>query len=134
MSVTIQTDKSCLKTTAILHGDLDHHTAKYIRSKIDAAIRENNTQKLIIDFANVSFMDSSGIGLVMGRYKIMKELSGEVVIANPPAYIRKVMQLAGLNKLCPIITTYHADKPSATDDQKNITEEQDHETENSQRA
>ena len=41
-------------------------------------------------------MDSSGIGLVMGRYKIMNEISGEVLIANPPAYIRKVMQLAGL--------------------------------------
>lgn len=105
MSVKILTDKACRKITAMIYGDIDHHTAKYLRSDIDAAIHENNAQKLIIDFSNVTFMDSSGIGLVMGRYKIMNELSGEVLIANPPAYIRKVMQLAGLNKLCRIITT-----------------------------
>ena len=112
MSVKILTEKSCRKITAILYGDLDHHTAKYIRSDIDSAIHENNPKKLIIDFSNVTFMDSSGIGLVMGRYKIMNEMSGEVLIANPPTYIRKVMQLAGLHKLCPIITFSSEDKPA----------------------
>lgn len=111
MNVKIQTDKNSRKITASIYGDLDHHTAKYIRSGIDSAIHENNPKKLIIDFSNVTFMDSSGIGLIMGRYKIMNEISGEVLIANPPAYIRKVMQLAGLHKLCPIINTISEDKP-----------------------
>ena len=104
MNVKIQTDKNSRKITASIYGDLDHHTAKYIRSGIDSAIHENNPKKLIIDFSNVTFMDSSGIGLVMGRYKIMNEISGEVLIANPPAYIRKVMQLAGLHRLSRIIS------------------------------
>ncbi|MDE6148898.1 MAG: anti-sigma factor antagonist [Ruminococcus sp.] len=110
MNVKILTDKNCRKITALIYGDLDHHTAKHIRSDIDSAIHENNPKRLIIDFSNVTFMDSSGIGLVMGRYKIMNEMSGEVLIANPPTYIRKVIQLAGLHKLCPIVTNSE-DKP-----------------------
>ena len=99
MSVTIQTDKSCLKTTAILHGDLDHHTAKYIRSKIDAAIRENNTQKLIIDFANVSFMDSSGIGLLMGRYRKIQDIGGSVYVSNVGYTMQRIFRMSGLYKI-----------------------------------
>ena len=49
-------------------------------------------------------MDSSGIGLVMGRYKIMSEMDGEVIVASPPAYIRKVLQLAGIHRLTKIVT------------------------------
>ena len=49
-------------------------------------------------------MDSSGIGLVMGRYKIINEMDGEVLVASPPTYIRKVLQLAGIHRLTKIIT------------------------------
>ena len=49
-------------------------------------------------------MDSSGIGLVMGRYRIMSEMGGEVIVASPPAYIRKVLQLAGMHRLTKIVT------------------------------
>lgn len=103
MDVKIIADKKHRQITAQIMGELDHHTAKYIRGDIDIAIKENNPQRLIIDFSNVTFMDSSGIGLVMGRYKIMSELSGTVMIANPPPYIRRVMQLSGIDKLCRII-------------------------------
>lgn len=94
------------KLTAVIYGDIDHHTAKFIRGEIDAAIREHNPETLILDFKYVTFMDSSGIGLVMGRYKIMNELGGEVLTANPAPYIRKVMQLAGLHRLSRIISSY----------------------------
>lgn len=103
MDVKITSDKENRKIIAKISGDIDHHTSKYIRNEIDCAIREGNPQTLILDFSGVSFMDSSGIGLVMGRYKIMSELSGEIIIANTPTYIRKVMQLAGINKLCRIV-------------------------------
>lgn len=94
------------KLTAVIYGDIDHHTAKFIRGEIDAAISEHNPETLILDFKYVTFMDSSGIGLVMGRYKIMNELGGEVLTANPAPYIRKVMQLAGLHRLSRIISSY----------------------------
>lgn len=123
MGVNISIDRENRKITAKITGDLDHHMAKYIRGDIDASIRETNSKTLILDFSAVTFMDSSGIGLVMGRYKIMTELSGEVLIANTPPYIRKVMQLAGLNKLCRIITlTGDENNKSNTDKNKDDTE------------
>ncbi len=104
MDVKIFPDVETQTITALIYGDIDHHTSKYIRGEIDSAIKKHHPKKLIIDFANVTFMDSSGIGLLMGRYKQMSEISGEVKAANPPSYIRKVMQLSGIHKLCPIIT------------------------------
>ena len=83
MPVTITAGGSSL--TASLIGDIDHHTAKGMRERIDAAI-----------------MDSSGIGLVMGRYRLMEELGGKVVIDNAPTTIRKVMRLSGIDKLATI--------------------------------
>ena len=87
---------------AYISGEVDQHTATSIRSEIDANINTVNPEKVILDFSDVSFMDSSGIGLVMGRYKIMQGLGGIVEIQNPPANIKKVMLLAGLNKIAKI--------------------------------
>ena len=90
--------------TASLRGDIDHHTASLMRSEIDRAVKTAPVSLLILDFSRVTFMDSSGIGLVMGRYKLMNELGGEVAIADPPAYISKVMRLSGLDRLCRIVS------------------------------
>ena len=59
--------------TARLSGELDHHTAREMRSAIDSAIELNMPTLLILDFGGISFMDSSGIGLVMGRYRILSK-------------------------------------------------------------
>ena len=105
MGVKITKDLENRKITAEIFGDLDHHTSKYIRSDIDIAINEFNPKELILDFSSVTFMDSSGIGLIMGRYKLMNEKGGIVFIANTPLYIKKVITLSGMDKLCKIITT-----------------------------
>lgn len=90
---------------AYISGEVDHHTAKAIRSEIDSNIEKVIPEKVILDFSGVTFMDSSGIGLVMGRYKIMKEKGGVVAIQNPPSHIKKVMFLAGLDKIASINNT-----------------------------
>ena len=59
---------------AYISGELDHHTAKSIRAVIDAGIESKKPQKVFLDFSGVAFMDSSGIGLVMGRYKVMQNI------------------------------------------------------------
>ena len=82
-----------------LDGEIDHHSASLIRVSIDDAIIHKKPSVLVLDFGNVTFMDSSGIGLVMGRYKLMKNLSGEVIIENAPRTIKKVMRMAGIEKL-----------------------------------
>ena len=71
MSVKIINDEN--KLTAVLSGEIDHHIAKELRRDIDFAVREFQPEELVLDFAEVGFMDSSGIGLVMGRYKLMKK-------------------------------------------------------------
>lgn len=90
--------------TALLSGDIDHHTASALRAEIDHAVRNTPISLLMLDFSGVSFMDSSGIGLVMGRYKLINELGGECRIANPPSYIARVMKLSGIDRLCRIVS------------------------------
>ncbi len=85
-----------------LDGEIDHHSASLIRAGIDDAIIMRRPQMLILDFEGVSFMDSSAIGLVMGRYKLMKTHGGKIRVDNlsPSAY--KVMKLAGIERLAEI--------------------------------
>lgn len=103
MPVLLEVKENAL--VAYISGEVDHHTAKSIRSEIDSEIERINPEKVILDFSAVTFMDSSGIGLVMGRYKIMQTLGGTVAIQNPPEHIKKVMRLAGLDKIANIINT-----------------------------
>ncbi len=108
MSVKIMEEEN--RTIAVLSGEIDHHSAKELRSEIDYSLREKQPQELVLDFAGVGFMDSSGIGLVMGRYKLMQELNGKVVVKNPPPHIRKVMRLSGIDRLASIINIAEGDR------------------------
>lgn len=85
--------------TAFISGDIDHHSAREIREEIDTTAKRFHPDLLRLDFKDVTFMDSSGIGLVMGRYKLVRSLGGEVRIVNCSTHIKKVMKLAGLDKL-----------------------------------
>lgn len=85
--------------TAFIMGDIDHHSAKEIRETIDFALESSLPETLILDFKDVTFMDSSGIGLVMGRYKLMQSMNGQLRIQNVSSHMKKVMRLAGLDKL-----------------------------------
>lgn len=88
--------------TARILGDIDHHSAKAIRDDIDAAVFDHKPRLLYLDFKEVNFMDSSGIGLVMGRYKQMKLIDGEVRVINVSSQLKKVMRVAGLDRLAVI--------------------------------
>ncbi|MDR1674639.1 MAG: anti-sigma factor antagonist [Oscillospiraceae bacterium] len=88
--------------TVLLDGEIDHHASKTIREEIDTAIYETVPDELVLDFSIVSFMDSSGIGLVLGRYKVMHENGGSIVIEGATQPIVKVMKLSGVDKLARI--------------------------------
>ncbi len=88
--------------TATLEGEIDHHSSQYLRNRIDEAVEATHPKRLTMDFSQVSFMDSSGIGLVMGRFKLMKQLGGSVEVTGASGSIKRVMTLAGLDKLAPI--------------------------------
>ena len=85
--------------TARVRGEIDHHTAVTIRNGIDAAIFEKRPRRLIMDLSGVTFMDSSGLGLIMGRFTVMKELGGDVVVYNPSREIQSILTLAGLERV-----------------------------------
>ena len=80
-------------------GEINHHNAVFVRQEIDEKIQELRPQNLVLDLADAPFMDSSGLGLIMGRYQRMQELGGTLTVANPSAGHQKIFELAGLNKL-----------------------------------
>ena len=85
--------------TAGLYGEIDHHIAAKIRSEIDAKCENQRPKVLRLDFKAVSFMDSSGVGLVMGRQRCISLLGGRLEVVNIPKQINKVFSLSGLDKL-----------------------------------
>lgn len=85
--------------TAAISGDLDHHTAASIRESIDRMAESAMPQVLVLDFGGVSFMDSSGIGLIMGRYKLMDSMGGSVRVEHASPQLQKIIRLAGLSLL-----------------------------------
>ncbi len=88
--------------TACIMGEIDHHSAKEIREEIDSILESAKPATLVMDFRDVSFMDSSGIGLIMGRYKVMQSLQGRLRVVNVSSHMKKVMRLAGLDRLAVI--------------------------------
>ena len=90
-----------------LNNDLDHHIAVKIREKTDKLIERGYVKNIIFDFENASFMDSSGIGVIMGRYKQVIFSGGKVAVTNVGEGVDRIFHLSGLYK---IITKYQTVK------------------------
>lgn len=97
MELKLETDKRRL--TACLRGEIDHHAAGRLREEIDNAVTRGNIRELILDFSDITFMDSSGIGLILGRYKSMCARGGKLTVRGASPRQLQVMRLAGLEKL-----------------------------------
>ena len=83
--------------------EIDHHTTEKIRRRADYEINRLLPRKVIFDFNSVTFMDSAGIGFLIGRYKEAKVLGGETEIINVRPSIKKVLEMCGVSKLIPIV-------------------------------
>jgi stage II sporulation protein AA (anti-sigma F factor antagonist) len=82
-----------------VNEEIDHHTCKILRDKLDIAINLSKINKLVFDFTGVNFMDSSGIGMIMGRYKAIQKNSGIVAITGMKPTVKKIVKMAGLNRI-----------------------------------
>lgn len=91
---TVQFSTAGETLCAYLSGEIDHHTAQLLRRQIDAEIAGRMPETLIMDFGNVGFMDSSGVGLILGRAKQMQAFEGRLVVQSPPEQIQKMLKLA----------------------------------------
>ena len=81
------------------HGELDQSCAEKLRNDIDNAFFQNCSKNLVLDFADVSFMDSSGIGVIIGRYKRVKALGGKTMLIRPQPQVDKLLELSGIKKM-----------------------------------
>lgn len=82
-----------------LHGELDHHTSEEVREKIDQQYYNNNLVNMVLDLRDLRFMDSSGIGLIMGRYKNCKGSKGKIAVISTSPYINRMLKMSGLLKI-----------------------------------
>lgn len=105
---TLETPLKCLSEegvlTVFLEGDIDHHTAQSVRARIDTKMFIKRPSELILDLSGVHFMDSSGLGLILGRFTKASELGIGFKVANPNEQIRKILDLAGTERLIKIET------------------------------
>ena len=85
--------------TALLFGEIDHHTARDIRLTVDSDIEKHHPSRLILDFRRVKFMDSSGIGMILGRYKLVKMLGGNIELINVNKSIKKIFEMSGVTRI-----------------------------------
>jgi len=80
-------------------GDIDHHSSERIRLDVDKAYDRSGCKNIIFDFSGVGFMDSSGIGMVIGRYKNAMKKNGKVAIANMNRDLKRIYEISGLGKI-----------------------------------
>ena len=85
-----------------LIGEIDHHNAVGVRSDIDGLIFEKRPDKVVLDLSEISFMDSSGLGLIMGRYALVKDLGGTLSLRAPTVAVMKILSLAGMERMIKI--------------------------------
>ncbi len=102
--MAIKITSTPIRLTVTLSGEIDHHNAAVLRLEADEAIQQCLAPSVCLDFGEVTFMDSSGIGFVLGRYRIVESYGGSIEVINLSQRIYSVMKLAGLEKLMKLKT------------------------------
>ena len=82
-----------------LEGELDHHTADELREKSNDSMEQYAVRHIVLNLENLSFMDSSGIGVILGRYKQIQPLNGEVIVCAISPTIQRIFDMSGLFKI-----------------------------------
>jgi len=95
----LQLDVQGRTLIASLEGELDHLQAERLRGQIDAAFDKSSCRHILLDMSDVSFMDSSGIGMIIGRYKSAEKRGGHLAVANMTNGVAKMFEISGLAKI-----------------------------------
>lgn len=104
MEVTLIGEKRALLVK--VSGELDHHIAEKIKGLVDDKMRSTNAVNVIFDFSELAFMDSSGIGVIMGRYKKARTLGGKVIVFGVNASVLRIMEMSGLSQIIKLAPGY----------------------------
>ena len=100
MEMTVRQEERCLEIALI--GELDHHAAREIGGRLDRAIEAALPLRLVLDWSGVTFMDSSGIALILRAQQRMQMLDGSLLVCNVPRQARRVLDAAGIGRLVTI--------------------------------
>ncbi len=82
-----------------IKGEIDHYSAVWVRGEIDEEIAKRHPKTLVLVLAGIDFMDSSGIGLVMGRYARMQSIGGKLTVRAPSDRVERILRLAGIERI-----------------------------------
>lgn len=85
--------------TVRLAGELDHHSAEQVRRDLDSLIADERVVHLVLDMKGLTFMDSSGIGVLIGRYRTLARRQGTVSVRNMSPHVARIFQLSGLHQI-----------------------------------
>lgn len=100
--VTVKKEKG--RMIASIYGDIDHHSAREMRLRIDSEFAEGGADTLILDLSGVKFMDSSGLGLILGRFSKATAAGASFGVVNPSESVKRVLDIAGAERLISIKT------------------------------
>ncbi len=95
--------QDCHSLVARLSGELDHHSAAELRKSIDHRLDDPDIHNLVLNLEHVSFMDSSGVGVILGRYRLVEERGGKMAVCLIPDGVKKVLEISGLPKIIPFL-------------------------------
>ena len=82
-----------------LSGELDHFCAQTVRRELDNLLQDESILMLILDFTTLSFMDSSGIGVILGRYKILRDRGGTLAVIHMNKHIARIFHMSGMDRI-----------------------------------
>lgn len=82
-----------------LAGELDHYCAQSVRRELDRLISDRSIRWLVLDFSRLQFMDSSGIGVILGRYRQMRDRGGQVGVVNMNGHIARIFHMSGMDRV-----------------------------------
>ena len=103
MKIEFEEDRHNL--IARLTGELDHHSSTNLRQAIDRRLNNPEIRNLVLNLKHVSFMDSSGIGVILGRYRLVAGRNGKMALCQIPDGILKVLKISGVPKIIPFLAS-----------------------------
>jgi len=97
LNIFMEIEKSTLIVR--LEGELDHHTSELVRQKIDFELEKGFVNNLLFNLEKLTFMDSSGLGVLLGRYKKVRQLDGKMSLCCVQTNVNKIFELSGMYKI-----------------------------------
>ena len=96
-------------------GEIDHHGAVGVRTEIDGRILQTRPERVLLELSAVDFMDSSGLGLIMGRLALVKQYGGTLSVLDPSPAVLRIMRLAGMERMVSVLRTKNKKREEETE-------------------